>query len=74
MLKLFTGAEVNLPTKASYVQYLMEISSSILPHIAESIANEVWDSVSESKINSETDEIFMPSAAFEIDVLMTIPL
>lgn len=69
--KLLGAADGAPPSKESYAKYISDISSSsILPHITELIAEEVWTNLS----TDFEGKPFTPSGSYDIDVLMTIPL
>ena len=69
--KLLGAVDGTPPSKESYARYISDISSgTILPHIAESIAEEVWGNLTVDFAGQP----FAPSGSYDIDVLMTIPL
>lgn len=70
MRRLF-GEKDGAPTsKASYINYIREISShAIMPHIAEQMADEIWKNVAQAGEN----KAFSPTGPYDIEILMTIP-
>lgn len=71
MKKLLGEKDGSPPTKEAYIKYVLGIASnSVMPHIAEAIADEVWKNLSEIF----EDKPFAPSGTYDIDILMTIPL
>ena len=69
--KLLGETDGSLPTKETYVKYIMGLSSnSVMPHVAEQMSRDVWQNLEESFAGKP----FAPSAPYDIDILMTIPL